>query len=152
MADASGPYGLNRFVQAQEHAYKQALSEVKKGRKVTYWMRYIFPQFDGLGFSSISRLYSIESIAEAEAYLAHPVLTPRLTEPAEATLRVEGRFAHDIFGSPDDMKLRSCVTLFGFVSPPEAVFDRLLDSYFQGQPDQEPLRFLGSTPDRRAEG
>src|SRR5436305_1227395 len=105
---AGDPHNLNRFVQAQVDDYEQALAEIRSGRKQSHWMWYIFPQFDGLGFSSTSKRYAIKSIAEAEAYLAHPVLGPRLQECAEAALRVEGRTASEIFGSPDDMKLRSC--------------------------------------------
>ena len=106
------PHDLNRFLRAQEDSYQQALSEIKSGRKRTHWMWYIFPQIDGLAFSSVSKRYSIKSVEEAKAYLNHPVIGPRLIECAEATTRVEGRSVNDIFGSPDDMKLRSCATLF----------------------------------------
>src|SRR5579883_1362213 len=109
---AGDPYNLNRFVEAQEDAYERALAEIRNGRKESHWMWYIFPQFDGLGFSATSKRYAIKGVAEAEAYLAHPVLGPRLRECTEATLHVEGRSASDIFGSPDDLKLRSCATLF----------------------------------------
>src|SRR5262245_16003157 len=119
MADANGgdPHDLDRFVQAQEGDYERALSEVRSGRKRSHWMWYIFPQYDGLGFSATTRRYSIKSVAEAKAYLAHPVLSARLTEISEAALAVEGRSALEVFGSPDDMKLRSCATLFAHVSP-----------------------------------
>src|SRR5436309_9839639 len=123
MADASAldgsadPYSLSRFLQAQENVYQQALSEIRSGRKQSHWMWYIFPQYDGLGSSATSRRYAIKSVAEAEAYLRHPVLGPRLVQCAEAVLGVEGRSASAIFGSPDDMKLRSCATLFARVSP-----------------------------------
>ena len=149
MADADDPYDLNRFVQAQKADYEQALSEIKSGRKCSHWMWYIFPQFEGLGFSAISKEYSIKSVAEAEAYLRHPVLGPRLTECAEAVLSVKGRSAYDIFGSPDDMKLRSCATLFACVSPAGSVFDRLLDQYFRGERDHKTLRLLGIPPEGR---
>ena len=108
-------------------------------------MWYIFPQFDGLGFSSISKLYSIKSVAEAEAYLSHPVLGSRLKECTEAALSVEGRSAFDIFGSPDEMKLKSCATLFAYVSSVESVgsvFECLIDKYFHGECDQNTLRLL----------
>jgi len=137
---------LNRFVQAQEDDYDQALAEIKNGRKQSHWMWYIFPQFDGLGFSSTSKRYSIKSVAEAKAYLAHPVLGRRLIECAEATLRIEGRSAFDIFGSPDDIKLRSCATLFACVSPMGSVFDRLLDKYYRGERDSKTLHLLGIAP------
>jgi uncharacterized protein (DUF1810 family) len=140
--DAADPHDLNRFVQAQAGDYERALSEVKSGRKRSHWIWYIFPQFDGLGFSTNSRRYSIKSIAEARAYLDHPVLGPRLLECAEAVLGVEGRSAYEILGSPDDIKLRSCATLFAHVSPAGSVFDRLLDKYFHGEPDRQTLRLL----------
>ncbi len=107
-------------------------------------MWYIFPQFDGLAFSSTSKHYAIKSVEEAHAYLAHPVLGPRLLECAEAAVAVEGRSALEVFGSPDDLKLRSCATLFAFVSPPGSVFHRLLDKFFQGQRDEKTLRLLGA--------
>ncbi len=111
------PYHLTRFIQGQERDYTRVLSQVKNGRKQSHWMWYIFPQFEGLGFSSTSKRYSIKNIAEAKAYLNHPILGMRLKECAEAVLCIENRSAHDIFGSPDDMKLKSCATLFAYVSP-----------------------------------
>ena len=137
------PYDLARFIRAQEPAYEQALSEIRSGRKRSHWMWYIFPQFDGLGFSSTSKQYAIKSAAEAEAYLRHPILGPRLVEIAEATASIEGRSALEVFGSPDDMKLRSCATLFAKVSPAGSVFERLLARYFDGEGDAETLRLLG---------
>ncbi|MBP3957541.1 DUF1810 domain-containing protein [Gemmata sp. G18] len=141
---ASDPYNLSRFVEAQEDDYEQALAEIKSGRKRSHWMWYIFPQFDGLGFSSISKQYAIKSRAEAEAYLTHPVLGPRLVECVEAALRVDGRSALEIFGSPDDLKLRSCATLFARVSPTGSVFDQLLDKYYSGERDAKTLQLLGA--------
>src|SRR5689334_5126168 len=114
-------YDLARFLHAQEHDYQQALAEIRSGRKRSHWMWYIFPQFDGLGFSATSKHYAIKSIAEADAYLRHPILGPRLVESLEAVLNVEGRSAIEIFGSPDDMKLRSSATLFASVSPAGSV-------------------------------
>src|ERR1051326_4514381 len=137
------PYHLHRFVQAQEGVYERALSEIRNGRKQSHWMWFVFPQFEGLGFSPTSRLYAIKSVAEAEAYLSHPLLGPRLKECSEAAIRIEGRTALAIFGSPDDMKLKSCATLFAQVSPPGSVFDRLLQKYFQGERDDKTLRLLG---------
>ena len=139
---AVDPYDLARFVEAQEHDYVQALSEIRRGRKRSHWMWYIFPQFDGLGFSSASRRYSIKSVAESEAYLRHPVLGPRLVESARATLGVEGRSALEVFGSPDDMKLRSSAMLFASVSPAGSVFEQVLDRYFGGEPDGKTLQLL----------
>jgi uncharacterized protein (DUF1810 family) len=146
-ADVSDPYDLKRFVRAQKADYDVALLEIKRGRKISHWMWYIFPQLDGLGFSATASLYSIKNIAEAAAYLVHPVLGPRLKECAEAVLGVEGRSVHEIFGSPDDMKLRSCATLFARVSPPGSVFHRMLDKYFQGKPDRKTLALLGVAPE-----
>jgi uncharacterized protein (DUF1810 family) len=152
MADPGGspgtddPYNLNRFLQPHEAHYERALLEIQAGRKRTHWMWYIFPQFEGLGFSATSRHYSIKSVAEARAYLEHPVLGPRLRECAEAAVRAEGRSATAIFGSPDDLKLWSCATLFACVSPPGSVFDRLLEKFYGGARDDKTLRLLGLSP------
>ncbi|MDZ4847868.1 MAG: DUF1810 domain-containing protein [Pirellulaceae bacterium] len=139
------PFDLNRFLKAQEVIYEDAISELKAGKKRTHWMWYIFPQFDGLGFSSTSRLYAIKSLAEAEAYLCHPVLGARLIECCEAVLHIEGRSAFEIFGSPDDLKLRSCATLFACVSPEGSIFAKLLSQY-HGERDGETLRLVGIMP------
>jgi len=145
--DADDPHNLSRFVQAQADCYAQALAEIRSGRKRSHWMWYVFPQFDGLGYSSTSRRYSIKSVVEAEAYLKHPTVGPRLLECCEAVLSVEGRSALEIFGSPDEMKLRSCATLFACVSPAGSVFDRLLDKYFQGRRDDRTLRLMRVAPE-----
>ncbi len=136
------PHDLNRFLRAQARDYAIALSELKSGHKRSHWMWYIFPQFEGLGFSLTSRRYAIKSLAEAKAYLEHPVLGPRPIECAEAVLSVEGRSAHQIFGSPDDMKLKSCATLFTLVSSKGSAFDRLLDKYFDGERDPTTIRLV----------
>ena len=136
------PHDLRRFVEAQEGDYERALSEVKDGRKRSHWMWYFFPQYVGLGFSATSQQYAIKSVAEARAYLDHPILGRRLTEFAEAALSVEGRSALEIFGSPDYMKLKSCATLFACVAPAPSVFDRLLEKYFGGVRDNTTLRLL----------
>jgi uncharacterized protein (DUF1810 family) len=140
----SDPFDLARFVKAQEANYTQALAEVRDGRKRSHWMWYVFPQIDGLGFSEMARRYAIKSLDEARAYLAHPVLGPRLTECAEAALAVEGRSALAIFGSPDDMKLKSCATLFALVSPDGSAFHRLLDKFFQGERDEKTVRLVNA--------
>lgn len=145
-SDAGDPHDLDRFVQAQARNYDHALAEVRAGRKRTHWMWYVFPQVAGLGSSPTARRYAIRSLAEARAYLGHPVLGPRLVECAEAALGVEGRSAYEVFGSPDDLKLRSSATLFACVSPPGSAFHRLLDRYFDGQPDDRTLRLLGVEP------
>ena len=139
----SDVYDLNRFVRAQEDDYERALAEITSGQKRTHWMWYIFPQLDGLAFSPTSKRYSIKSVEEARAYLDHPILGPRLLDCAEAVLAVEGRSATEIFGSPDDLKLRSCATLFACVAPPGSVFDRLLGKYYQGARDGKTLELLG---------
>jgi uncharacterized protein (DUF1810 family) len=141
------PYELDCFVQAQERDYSQALNEIRGGRKRSHWIWYIFPQFEGLGSSSMSRRYAIKSIDEAEAYLSHPVLGPRLVECCEAALQIEGKSAYEIFGSPDDMKLRSCATLFACISPAGSVFHRLLDKYFEGKQDDKTLDLLDIDPE-----
>jgi len=136
------PYDLNRFLEAQRDDYDDALAEIASGRKRTHWMWYIFPQIDGLASTATSRHFAIKSLEEARAYLAQPVLGARLLECAEAALAVEGRSAHDIFGTPDDLKLRSSATLFAVVQP-GSVFDRLLAKYFDGEPDGKTLQLLG---------
>ncbi len=138
------PFDLGRFVSAQEDHYEQAFREIAGGKKRTHWMWYIFPQFDGLAFSSTSKYYSIKSAEEARAYLRHPVLGPRLLACTESVLRIQGRSASAIFGSPDDLKLRSSATLFACVSPPGSVFQRLLDRYYGGDPDDKTIRLLGA--------
>jgi uncharacterized protein (DUF1810 family) len=136
-------YHLGRFVEAQQGDFEQALGEIRAGRKRTHWMWYIFPQIDGLAFSSTSKHYAIKSLDEARAYLDHPILGPRLRECAEAVVRLEGKSAREIFGSPDDLKLRSCATLFACVSPPGSVFDRVLAKYYQGERDEKTLHLAG---------
>jgi uncharacterized protein (DUF1810 family) len=136
------PYNLSRFVQAQEPTYDQALSELNRGRKQSHWMWYVFPQLDGLGSSPITKLYSIKSEDEARAYLKHPTLGPRLLECAEAILSVDGKSAREILGSPDDLKLKSCATLFAHVSPPGSVFERILEKFYAGKRDAATLRLL----------
>jgi uncharacterized protein (DUF1810 family) len=142
------PHNLNRFVEAQEDDYERALSEIVGGRKRTHWMWYIFPQIDGLGSSSISKRFSIKGVEEVRAYLDHPVLGPRLLRCAEAVVAIKGRSATEIFGSPDDLKLKSCATLFAFVLPPGSVFDRLLAKYYAGARDEKTLHLLDAAATR----
>ena len=142
MATVEDPYDLDRFIEAQKTCYERALAEIRGGDKRSHWMWYIFPQLSGLGFTPTSQKYSIRSLGEAEAYLAHPTLGPRLTECAEAALAAPGSSAHDIFGSPDDWKLRSSATLFVLVSPAGSVFQQWLDKYFHGERDQKTLELL----------
>ena len=145
---ADDPFDLERFVTAQEGDYERALSEIRSGRKRTHWMWYVFPQVEGLGSSPTSRRYSIKSLEEARAYLDHPILGPRLRATADAALAVEGRAARDVFGSPDDLKLRSSATLFASLSPPGSVFDRLIDKYFGGERDTRTLQLLAERRER----
>jgi uncharacterized protein (DUF1810 family) len=137
-------FDLARFVSAQadSYSYVQALKEVSNGKKQSHWMWYVFPQLHGLGHSSTSQRYGIAGANEAYAYLEHELLGPRLIAICEATISIEGRSATDIFGKPDDMKLRSCATLFAFVSDANSVFHRLLDKYFDGKSDERTVRLL----------
>jgi uncharacterized protein (DUF1810 family) len=140
--DRMDPYELSRFVTAQERDYDRALAEVRRGRKASHWMWYVFPQIRGLGRSEMAEQYAIGSLDEARAYLAHPILGPRLIEISEAVLAVTGRSATEIFGRPDDMKLHSSATLFAAASPPASVFHRILDQYFQGRQDPRTMELL----------
>ena len=135
-------FGLVRFTRAQDKVYVNVLSEIRNGRKATHWMWFVFPQIAGLGRSETAQRYAIGSLEEAKAYLAHPVLGKRLLECSEMLLAIEGRSATQIFGSPDDMKLRSCATLFSVASGPGSVFDRILIKFFQGTPDDRTLAHL----------
>ena len=125
---------LERFVEAQEGVYPRALAELKAGKKQSHWMWFIFPQIAGLGHSAMAQMYAIASLDEARAYLAHPVLGARLRECCQAVMAVEGKSAHAIFGSPDDLKFRSSLTLFDTASPND-VFRAALDKYFNGEAD-----------------
>jgi uncharacterized protein (DUF1810 family) len=138
---STDPYDLDRFVRAQAADYDRALAELRAAQKRSHWMWYIFPQMEGLGQSPMSRRYSIKSAAEARAYLDHPVLGPRLRECAAVVNGIAGRSALEILGSPDDQKLCSCATLFASVSD-DAVFEQVLEKYFNGEHDQETLRRL----------
>ena len=126
--------GLERFVQAQADSYARALREIKSGRKTSHWMWYIFPQLSGLGHSQTARYYAIRDRAEAEAYLAHPVLGKRLLEISSELLKLESFDATAVMGWPDDLKLKSSMTLFGLVSR-EPVFRQVLEKYFRGEED-----------------
>ena len=139
----SDPFNLQRFREAQRGVYEHALAEIEDGQKSSHWMWFVFPQLDGLGSSSMAKRYAISSAGEAKAYLQDPVLGSRLLQCAEATLRLQGLYAAEIFGRPDDMKLRSCATLFAQVSPPGSVFEKLLAKYFGGHGDEKTLQLLG---------
>lgn len=145
-ATPADPHELDRFVQAQERDFQRALSELCHGKKRSHWMWYIFPQLAGLGSSSTSQYFSIKGLDEARAYLAHPVLGPRLLECVDALLHVQGRSAAEIFGFPDDLKLKSSATLFAVVAGPGSAFERLLEKYYHGERDDRTLRLLGIDP------
>ena len=142
MADLDDPFDLERYVRAQASTYEQALAEIRGGRKRSHWMWFVFPQFDGLGASAASKHYAVKTVAEARAYLAHPVLGARLIECADSLLALDGRTAFDVLGSPDDLKLRSSATLFAHVSGDGSVFHRLLAKFFQGRADERTLGLI----------
>ncbi|UPT84070.1 DUF1810 domain-containing protein [Bradyrhizobium barranii subsp. apii] len=137
----TNPFDLERFVRAQDPVFRDVQGELARGRKQTHWMWFVFPQIAGLGFSAMSQRYAIGSRAEARAYLAHPVLGPRLVECTTLVLAVEGRTINAILGAPDDAKFRSSMTLFGAVSD-EPVFDQALARYFAGERDSATLEVL----------
>ncbi|XVV08261.1 DUF1810 domain-containing protein [Actinoplanes sp. CA-131856] len=126
---------LDRFVSAQRGVYEDALDEIKRGRKRTHWMWFVFPQLAGLGSSSTARFYAIRDLAEARDYLAHPVLGPRLVEISEAAAASPAATAEQLFGYPDDLKARSSMTLFRHADPDQPVFGAVLDRYYDGAPD-----------------
>jgi uncharacterized protein (DUF1810 family) len=128
-------FDLSRFVQAQQGIYGQAVAELRAGRKRSHWMWFVFPQLAGLGHSAMAQRYAIASLDEARAYLEHPVLGARLRECSGSVLAVEGRSVHEIFGSPDDLKFHSSMTLFHCAAPDEAVFGDCLRKYFAGRED-----------------
>jgi uncharacterized protein (DUF1810 family) len=138
----SDPFDLERFVRAQANDYARALAEIKAGRKRSHWMWYVFPQFAGLGVSATSQQYAIKSLDEARAYLAHQRLGPRLRECADAVLGVSGRTAQDIFGRPDDMKLKSSATLFSLISSGGSIFHQIIDRYFDGIRDETTIELI----------
>lgn len=133
---------LDRYIKAQAPVYAQALAELKRGEKQSHWMWYIFPQIAGLGRSSMSQTYAIQSLDEAREYLAHPVLGARMRECCQVLLALEGKTAHEIFRSPDDLKFRSCLTLFAQAAPDESLFDDLLVKYFDSKEDPATLELL----------
>jgi uncharacterized protein (DUF1810 family) len=134
---------LERFVQAQDSGgtYQRAVAELRSGRKTTHWMWFIFPQIAGLGRSAMAQAYAISDLAEAQAYLAHPILGPRLIECAEIVAAQQGRSAEQIFGGIDAIKLRSSMTLFAHATPDQTIFQQVIDQYYDGQ-DPETARRL----------
>ncbi len=141
----SDPFDLDRFLKAQAFNYDQALRELQAGRKTSHWMWYVFPQIAGLGSSFRAQRYAIGSLDEARAYLDHPILGERLRDCTGAVNALAGRSALQVFGSPDDMKFRSSMTLFGRTAPDEALFREALARYFVGEEDSRTLERLGLT-------
>lgn len=135
----AGEFDLQRFVIAQEGVYSRAVEEIRAGKKQSHWMWFVFPQLAGLGRSAMAQKYAIANRYEAEAYLRHPVLGMRLLEITEELLRLDGLSAFDIFGSPDDIKLRSCMTLFSAISEEGNIFEQVLNKYYNGKPCQYTL-------------
>ncbi len=141
------PHDLERFVAAQEPVIAQVRSELRQGRKRSHWMWFVFPQIEGLGSSSTAQFYALASRAQAEAYLAHPVLGPRLLECTRLLTQVEGRAIEDILGYPDNLKLRSSLTLFAHATADNSVFLEALNQYFGGEFDSRTLeRLQGESP------
>lgn len=136
------PHNLSRFLEAQAPIYNQALAELQAGHKRSHWMWFIFPQLAGLGHSSTAQFYAIESKEEAQAYLNHPTLGPRLIECANALLKHDDKSATQILGALDDLKLRSSATLFAQITPPDSPFAQLLKKYYNNQPDPRTLELL----------
>ena len=133
---------LSRFLDAQKHSYATALSEIRSGRKRSHWMWYIFPQIAGLGFSSTAQFYAIRDLSEARAYLEEPVLRSRLLEISSALLELPSDDAGQILGWPDDLKLRSCMTLFLHADPSIPVFQQVLDKFYEGSEDERTVALL----------
>ncbi|WP_445678691.1 DUF1810 domain-containing protein [Radicibacter daui] len=129
------PFDLNRFIAAQAGTYETALREITAGRKTSHWIWFVFPQLCGLGRSTMAQHYGLASLEETRAYLDHPVLGARLRQCIETLIRLEHLSAHDILGSPDDIKLRSSLTLFALAAPEEPLFDAALTKYFHGERD-----------------
>ena len=144
MTDATDPFDLQRFIDAQRSSYAQAMAELRAGRKHSHWMWYVLPQLRGLGLSGMAQRYGIASMDEARAYLGHPVLGARLRECVAAMNALPGSNARQVLGSIDALKFRSCLTLFGVVAPEEDLFQAALDKFYAGKPDPQTLELLGS--------
>lgn len=149
-ANGHDPYNLGRFVEAQHDTFETACRELADGAKTSHWIWFVFPQLRGLGSSGMSQYYGIGSLDEAKAYLEHPVLGPRLRRAAALVLAVEGRSIGEIMGAPDDLKLRSSMTLFALAGEDNSVFLQVLDRYFGGMQDSKTVRILGRSSDDRA--
>lgn len=135
-------FNLDRFKKAQASDYATALTEIKNGRKESHWMWYIFPQLKGLGFSSMAEFYGIDGLVEAKAYIADELLRGRLVEISEALLRVASSDAREVMGYPDDLKLKSCMTLFMVAAPELEVFGKVLEKFFGGEKDSKTVEMV----------
>jgi uncharacterized protein (DUF1810 family) len=133
---------LNRFLEAQETKYNDALYEIKNGKKLTHWMWYIFPQIAGLGFTDFNVFYAIQNKEEATQYLNHPVLGKRLLEITKVLVEINGKTALEIFGKPDERKLKSSMTLFSILNNPNPIFQQALDKYYNGMKDENTLQLI----------
>ncbi|PWS33101.1 DUF1810 domain-containing protein [Pedobacter paludis] len=134
---------LKRFLDAQKLDYQIAFSEIQKGKKQSHWMWYIFPQIVGLGQSQTARFFEIKNLTEAEAFFKHPILGSRLMAISKELLKLKETDAHKIFGSPDDLKLKSSMTLFSLVPHSDTIFEQVLEKYFDGQKDEKTVVILG---------
>jgi uncharacterized protein (DUF1810 family) len=144
-------FQLQRFVDAQQPVYAAVLNELRAGRKRSHWMWFIFPQVSGLGHSVTSQTFAVSSLAEAVAYLAHPMLGPRLRECAALVAGIDGRSIAEIFGHPDDLKFHSSMTLFAQAAPREPIFATSLLKYFGGQPDPQTLDLLSRIVEKKTD-
>lgn len=144
MTGTDDPFNLQRFVEAQDSVYERVLAELKAGRKSSHWMWFVFPQIEGLGSSAMAQRYAISGRAEAEAYSAHPILGVRLRDCTQLVLNIEGRTATEVLGSPDDLKFRSCMTLFVHCAPDSALYHAALDKYYGGESDPVTEERLGA--------
>ena len=140
-------FNLKRFIKAQSSSYETAMNELSLGNKTGHWIWYIFPQIDGLGSTDMTKLYSIKSVQEASAYLEHPILGKRLIESCEILLNLDVPSISDVMGFPDDLKLRSSMTLFEYVSEPKSIFKKVLIRYFDNDLDEVSLEIVKAIPD-----
>lgn len=135
-------YNVNRFLEAQNSKYLDALKEIKQGKKLTHWMWFVFPQIKGLGFTDYNIFYGIENLEEAQAYYDHPILGKHLIEITQALLQIDNKTALEIMGKPDERKLQSCMTLFSLLPNANKVFEQIIDKYYQGKKDDRTLELL----------
>ena len=140
--DMNETKSLSRFLKAQDNTYDEALKEIKNGRKRSHWMWYVFPQIRGLGFTDTSKYYAIRDLMEAQEYLEHPILGSRLIEISKALLELNTRDALAVFGSPDEMKLKSSMTLFSLVPKADPIFNEIIYAFFAGEKDESTLQLV----------